>query len=32
MEKDLRGADVASEISLPHFKEGLGGTEGQWFF
>lgn len=32
MEKDLRGADVVSEISLPHLKEGLGGTEGQWFF
>ncbi|XP_030293799.1 E3 ubiquitin-protein ligase TRIM37 isoform X2 [Sparus aurata] len=28
MEKDLRGADVVSEISLPHLKEGLGGTEG----
>ncbi|XP_036975187.1 E3 ubiquitin-protein ligase TRIM37 [Acanthopagrus latus] len=28
MEKDLRGADVASEINLPHLKEGLGGTEG----
>ncbi|KAM8742736.1 E3 ubiquitin-protein ligase TRIM37 isoform 2-T2 [Acanthopagrus schlegelii] len=26
MEKDLRGADVVSEISLPHLKEGLGGV------
>ncbi|XP_073335971.1 E3 ubiquitin-protein ligase TRIM37 [Pagrus major] len=28
MEKDLRGADVVSEISLPHLKEGLGCAEG----
>ncbi|XP_074467869.1 E3 ubiquitin-protein ligase TRIM37 isoform X2 [Sebastes fasciatus] len=27
MEKDLRGADVASELSL-HLKDGLGGAEG----
>ncbi|KAM9348205.1 E3 ubiquitin-protein ligase TRIM37 [Symphorus nematophorus] len=27
MDKDLRGADVASELSL-HLKDGLGGTEG----
>ncbi|KAG8008454.1 E3 ubiquitin-protein ligase TRIM37 [Nibea albiflora] len=27
MEKDLRGADVASELSL-HLKEALGGAEG----
>lgn len=31
MEKDLRGADVASELSL-HLKEVLGGAEGQWIF
>lgn len=28
MEKDLRGGDVATELSL-HLKEGLGGAEGQ---
>ncbi|KAM6983967.1 E3 ubiquitin-protein ligase TRIM37 [Tautogolabrus adspersus] len=27
MEKDLRGVDLATELSL-HLKEGLGGTEG----
>ncbi|XP_029134428.2 E3 ubiquitin-protein ligase TRIM37 isoform X2 [Labrus bergylta] len=27
MEKDLRGADLATELSL-HLKEGLGGSEG----
>lgn len=29
MEKDLRGAEAATELSL-HPKEGLGGTEGQY--
>lgn len=28
MEKDLRGADVSTELSL-HLKEGRGGAEGQ---
>lgn len=28
MEKDLRGADVAAELSL-HLKEGRVGAEGQ---
>lgn len=28
MEKDLRGAEVATELSL-HPKEGLAGAEGQ---
>lgn len=29
MEKDLRGPDVSTELSL-HLKEGLGGGEGQY--
>lgn len=30
MDKDLRGADVNTELSL-HLKEGRGGAEGQFF-
>lgn len=30
MEKELRGAEAATELSL-HPKEGLGGAEGQFF-
>lgn len=29
MEKELKGAETATELNILHPKEGLGGAEGQ---